>query len=152
MSALVSAIGAIWPAEGGPPALSSIATGFAAVSEGRDECIDRLRHLKSPRPPIDRAFPGSFTQLLAALLLWLVVNPLTRWRYRAIPGPIGWPLLGSLPAIMQTDITQYVQAGVQKYGRVFKVRCLKKQGIDELAEAFESKTLIPHGWRPRAVH
>lgn len=48
-----------------------------------------------------------------------------RFKYRNIPGPFGWPVLGNLVQIATRDITLYIQDLEKEYGSIFKVtRCL----------------------------
>eukprot|EP00197_Chlamydomonas_leiostraca_P011163 CAMPEP_0202861766 /NCGR_PEP_ID=MMETSP1391-20130828/3054_1 /ASSEMBLY_ACC=CAM_ASM_000867 /TAXON_ID=1034604 /ORGANISM="Chlamydomonas leiostraca, Strain SAG 11-49" /LENGTH=89 /DNA_ID=CAMNT_0049541201 /DNA_START=115 /DNA_END=380 /DNA_ORIENTATION=+ len=52
---------------------------------------------------------------------YLAFSPITRWRYRKIPGPTGLPLVGNLVDMVRYDTTPYLQMCQAKYGPVFKV-------------------------------
>mmetsp|Transcript_16911 Transcript_16911/g.42333 ORF Transcript_16911/g.42333 Transcript_16911/m.42333 type:complete len:584 (-) Transcript_16911:349-2100(-) len=52
---------------------------------------------------------------------YLAFFPITRWRYRKIPGPTGLPLVGSLVDMVRYDSTRFLQMCAAKYGPVFKV-------------------------------
>ncbi|MEW5298011.1 MAG: hypothetical protein WDW38_003697 [Sanguina aurantia] len=51
---------------------------------------------------------------------WAVLQPVKRWRYRNIPGPFGWPLVGNLYGIITKSIPVLVQELEAKHGPVFK--------------------------------
>ncbi|KAJ9520728.1 hypothetical protein QJQ45_007591 [Haematococcus lacustris] len=56
-------------------------------------------------------------------LAYIALYPDARWQYRAIPGPVGLPLVGNLLSILGPgrDITSYMQECGQRYGPVFKI-------------------------------
>ncbi|KAJ9521033.1 hypothetical protein QJQ45_022752 [Haematococcus lacustris] len=56
-------------------------------------------------------------------LAYIALYPDARWQYRAIPGPVGLPLVGNLLSILGQgrDITSYMQECGQRYGPVFKI-------------------------------
>lgn len=49
-----------------------------------------------------------------------------RWKYRKIPGPFGWPLLGSLVQIATMDLTFFLQHLEKKYGSISKVKSIEQ--------------------------
>lgn len=59
--------------------------------------------------------------LLAGLLSVLVPWAVNRWKYRHIPGPFSWPLIGDLPWIVQYGLHDYGLMCQRKYGRIFKI-------------------------------
>ncbi|MEW5316263.1 MAG: hypothetical protein WDW38_007644 [Sanguina aurantia] len=58
--------------------------------------------------------------LLCFLVCWILVNPLTRWRYQSIPGPLGWPVLGNLAEFSSKGLPDLCQDLDAKYGTVCK--------------------------------
>lgn len=63
-----------------------------------------------------------------ALLLGVIlygVRPVSRWKLRHIPGPWGWWLLGSIPAVLREGIAQLNLSLAVQYGPVFKISYAK---------------------------
>lgn len=68
---------------------------------------------------------------LALVLLAAVPLVLSRLakavRYRHLPGPWGWPLLGSLPALTRQPLHSRVLEYKRRYGPAFKVSRVQLQ-------------------------
>lgn len=56
-----------------------------------------------------------------ALISYFAWFPTTRWRYRAIPGPFGLPVMGNIFDFMTKDSTKFIMACRAKYGPVYKI-------------------------------
>lgn len=62
--------------------------------------------------------------LLLLPLAWLAafaLQPRKRWKYRHIPGPFGWPLLGNLPELVLQGQHNFLAKCERRHGPVFKV-------------------------------
>ncbi|MEW5298014.1 MAG: hypothetical protein WDW36_001178 [Sanguina aurantia] len=51
---------------------------------------------------------------------WLFLNPLKRWQYRSIPGPVGWPIIGNLVGFAVKGVPGLCQELEPKHGKILK--------------------------------
>jgi len=58
---------------------------------------------------------------LLALLAYIIINPVNRWRYRHIPGPRYRPIVGNLPEFVSLSSHEFFNQCSRKYGKVFKI-------------------------------
>ncbi|MEW5298015.1 MAG: hypothetical protein WDW38_003693 [Sanguina aurantia] len=58
--------------------------------------------------------------VVGALVVWYLFNPFVRFKYRHIPGPLGWPVIGNLLEFAVKGQPQLCHELTPKYGKVFK--------------------------------
>ncbi|KXZ54674.1 hypothetical protein GPECTOR_4g740 [Gonium pectorale] len=89
--------------------------------------------------------------LLAAVLveLILILDPVTRWKLRHIPGPFALPLLGCVPDILRQGAHAFFLQCRKKYGPVFKARTALALGRSWVVVVADTELMRQVGFKLR---